>query len=142
MTPWSIVRPATHHIDTSIFYTFLSGYTVTVHLSAGEQFFGRPRSTAKVIRTLETRHLKTSNQILQLEHRHVRALAGNRGKFRLACLLLFGMVCDLAFGPRAPSSSSEGIWTLQTQPKHLFREGIWSPRVGHVSPEMDAWNGS
>ena len=30
--------------------------------------------------------------------------------------------------PKAPSTSSEGIWTLQTHPKHLPRRYDWRPR--------------
>ena len=48
--------------------------------------------------------------------------------------------------PRAPSTSSEGIWTLQTHP-NTFSEGSWSPiglspflwvtgAVGGVSPKL------
>ena len=31
--------------------------------------------------------------------------------------------------PTPPSTSSEGIWTLQTHPKHLLRRYNWRPRV-------------
>ena len=35
--------------------------------------------------------------------------------------------------PRAPSTSSEGIWTLQTHLKHLRNEGTWSPKACNMS---------
>ena len=35
----------------------------------------------------------------------------------------------LATIPTPPSTSSEGIWTLQTHPKHLLRRYDWRPRA-------------